>query len=160
MIIIIEGTDGAGKTTLANKLAESTGFTYLHRSKPKDEEERKQALMDYGDMCHNARNIIVDRCWYSEMVYGKVMQDRGDIIGVSEMWYFEKAIMANSGGVIVHCTDHVNELWERATERGETYITSFDKLDQLKNEYEHLFHHVYHYIPIVRYELSKNLPWL
>ena len=39
MIIIIEGPDGSGKTTLANQLSKQTGYKIIHRVQPKSEEE-------------------------------------------------------------------------------------------------------------------------
>ena len=40
MLIIIEGPDGSGKTSLANKIAAQTGWPIVHRSQPKNEEEK------------------------------------------------------------------------------------------------------------------------
>ena len=40
MIIIIEGPDGSGKTTLANQLSKQAGYKVIHRVQPKTEEEK------------------------------------------------------------------------------------------------------------------------
>ena len=40
MIVIIEGPDGSGKTTLANQLSKQTGYKIIHRVQPKSEEEK------------------------------------------------------------------------------------------------------------------------
>ena len=37
MIIIIEGPDGSGKTTLAEKLSRQTKYPILHRTQPKSD---------------------------------------------------------------------------------------------------------------------------
>ena len=46
MVIIIEGPDGAGKTTLAEQLSRQTGYTIVHMSQPKTEEEKENTLKE------------------------------------------------------------------------------------------------------------------
>lgn len=157
MIIMIEGPDGSGKTTLAQRLAKQTGFVYEHRSKPKDEEERRNMLSGYYYGVTSDKNLIWDRCWYSEIVYGGVMRDQS-VITTEEMWDLERTLAACGGGLIIHCTeDHPELLWDRATARGEDYIMKYEDLAAITLEYERLLHGLPHYIPVVRYELSKNM---
>ena len=47
MIIIIEGPDGSGKTTLAEKLSRQTKYPIIHRSQPKTDEEKKLMMGEY-----------------------------------------------------------------------------------------------------------------
>lgn len=154
MIIIIEGPDGSGKTTLAQQLSLQTGFTYTHRSKPKDDEERRNMLKSYYDEAGSGKNMIWDRCWYSEMVYGKVMRDQS-VISMEEMLKLEHHLASNGGGLVIHCTDEMDNLWDRLNIRGEDYITSYADLAQIKLEYEMLFHFSQHLLPVTRYELSS-----
>ena len=73
MILIIEGPDGSGKTTLAEKLSKQTGFPVIHRSQPKTEEEKANMMKGYMETIKSGKNAIFDRCWYSEMAYGPPM---------------------------------------------------------------------------------------
>lgn len=156
MIIILEGPEGAGKTTLANKLAKMLDFPYIHRSKPRSEKEKQEMYESYLQIVYSGQNTIFDRCWYSEIVYGKIMRDQS-YITIEQMHELESAMVKNGGGIIIHCTDDTDLLWKRSQERGENYITEYDKLAAIKHEYEWLMHKVWHHVPVVRYELSKSL---
>lgn len=75
MLVLIEGMDNTGKTTLAkNLLNELPGFSYLHNVKPESQLEAFQnvvALMSRG----SKENIICDRvCIIGENIYGKVLR--------------------------------------------------------------------------------------
>ena len=149
MIIIVEGPDGAGKTTLAEKISAQTKFPIEHRSKPKTEEEKAKMMEDYLNLVKSARNVILDRCWYSEMVYGRVMRDQS-YIDYPQMYELEKGL-AKHGALIIYCTGPKERLWARATRRGEDYITSRDNFNAICNEYDKLMN-CPHIIPVLTYE--------
>ena len=154
MIIIIEGPDGAGKTTLATQLSEQTGYPIEHRSKPENE-ERTKMREEYLDLVMSGRNVILDRCWYSEIVYGKVMRDQA-YIAYDDMLAFEELLANNGGGIIIHCTNGLNTLWKRCQKRGEDYITNKDTLLKICEEYNDLMYHCEHKIPVVHYGFNSN----
>lgn len=148
MIFIIEGPDGSGKSTLAEKLSKQTGYTVIHRSNPKSEEE-KQAMLDmYVKEIKTGKNLILDRCWYSEMVYGPVMRDE-HIIDTYKMYYLEK-LLAKRGALVIYCTDTPETLWQRCTSRGEDYVTDYKTFVEICEGYEKLMS-IPHIIPVVRY---------
>lgn len=154
MIYILEGPDGAGKSTLAKQLQEQTGFEIVHRSKPKSEEEKKEMLAMYAVSIMNNDNVIFDRAWYSEMVYGPIMRDI-TCISMDTMYKLEKMLKIK-GGIVIHCTDSIEKLWKRCEKRGEDYIRDVGQLAKIKMAYMDLFHNVPHEIPIVRYVLSET----
>lgn len=149
MIIIIEGPDGSGKTTLAEKLSKQTGYPVVHRSQPKSEEEKLQMLRGYVDAIDVGKNVIFDRCWYSEMAYGPVMRDES-VITYPEMYLLEEKL-AKNGAIIIYCTDKPKTLWKRATKRGEEYITDFDTFDKICANFDAIMS-VPHLIPVVKYD--------
>lgn len=157
MIIILEGPEAAGKTTLANKLAIQTGFTLIHRDKPKSEEE-KQQMMDMYVKCiadtDKGKGYIFDRCWYSEMVYGEIMRDKS-YINIDQMYHLED-LLTRKGAIIIHCTDDVAELWHRCKIRGEDYITDIETLSKIKLGFDELLQDTSHFIPVVKYKLSET----
>jgi thymidylate kinase len=148
MIIIIEGPDGSGKTTLANTIAHQTGYPVVHRSQPKNDEEKKQMMQSYIDTIKAGKNCIFDRCWYSEMVYGPVMRD-ASVISYPEMYELER-MLAKRGALIIYCTDDYGVLWQRATKRGEDYVTSYATHEAICEGFDRLMN-VPHLIPMVRY---------
>lgn len=152
MILIIEGPDGSGKSTLAAKLSKQTGYPVVHRSQPKNEEERQQMMQMYLDAVKSSDNVIFDRCWYSEMVYGSVMRDKS-YIDDKQMLYLETAL-AEKGAMIIHCTDYVEILWRRCSARGEDYIKSIETLASIKDSFDYTMNNLPHIIPVVTYRLS------
>lgn len=148
MIIIIEGPDGSGKTTLANQMSMQTGYPIMHRSKPETKEEKEAMYKEYAALASSKRNIILDRCWYSEMVYGNVMRDES-VIDFYEMYDLEQ-LVANGGGMVIYCTGQPHVLYKRAKQRGEDYITDYEDFKAICSLYDSLMG-VPHKIPVVRY---------
>ena len=58
MVIIIEGPDGSGKTTLAEKLSRQTKYPIIHRSQPKTDEEKKLMMGEYLQTIRSGKNMI------------------------------------------------------------------------------------------------------
>ena len=153
MIIIIEGPDGSGKTTLAEQISTQTGYPIEHRSKPETEEDRAKMQEDYINLVMSNRNVILDRCWYSEIVYGRVMRDQS-YISYDDMYAFEELLANNGGGIIIHCTGATSTLWDRCKKRGEDYITSKSDFTEICSLYDALMSEP-HIIPVVQYEYSN-----
>jgi thymidylate kinase len=74
MLIIIEGPDGAGKTTLAESLSEMLNARIVHFGTDK---ESKTLINKYTEIMLSSQNenLIIDRLWISEMIYSKVMRE-------------------------------------------------------------------------------------
>lgn len=149
MIIILEGPDGSGKTTLAQQIARQTGYQIIHCSQPKNDEEKKRMMGEYLQTIKEHKNAIFDRCWYSEMAYGPVMRD-ASVISYPEMYALER-MLAKGGAMIIHCTGPEAALWMRCQKRGEDYIASRDDFKAIHKNFEDIMS-VPHYIPVVRYE--------
>lgn len=148
MIIIIEGPDGSGKTTLANKLSQQTGYPVVHRSAPKSEEEKAEMLAMYKQAIAESKDIIFDRCWYSEMVYGPVMRDKA-CMSYEDMYELEHDL-AKVGALIIYCTDTPAKMWRRCGKRGEDYIQDYDTFMAIHKGYTKLMQ-LPHFVPVVRY---------
>lgn len=148
MIIILEGPDGSGKSTLAEKLAKQTGYILMHRTKPNSDEEKKNMMAEYLQVIKSGKNVIFDRCWYSEMVYGPIMRDE-TVITYPDMFELER-LLCRRGAILIYCTDKPDVLWERCKARGEDYITDILTHTKICEGYEELMG-VPHLIPVVRY---------
>ena len=148
MIIIIEGPDGSGKTTLAGILSRQTGFPVVHRTQPKSEEEKAKMMDGYVDAIKKGKNIIFDRCWYSEMAYGPIMRDKS-VISYPEMYELEQ-LLTKRGALIIYCTDKPETLWYRCSKRGEDYMTDYGTFVSICKEFDKIMS-VPHRIPVVRY---------
>lgn len=78
MIILLEGADCSGKTTLAEKLLEALRekAVYVHHT------EKNNTIADFSRTLNEAADrraqgqwTIIDRLWISEMIYGPLMRD-------------------------------------------------------------------------------------
>jgi len=153
MIIIIEGPDGAGKSMLAEKMAKQTGYKLIRMSYPKNEEEEKLMAGNYLQMLKSAKNIIFDRAWYSEMVYGPIKGRDPNIMSYPMMYELETKV-AQMGGLLIYCTGQKALLWKRATERGEDYVQNKKEFDKIYDGYEQLMN-IPHLIPVVYYGFNE-----
>lgn len=158
MLIILEGPEAAGKSTLAEQLHAQTGYPIIHSDKPKTEQDKLHMLMMYAGFIYADKNVILDRCWYSEMVYGNIMRDKS-YVDLEQMYHLEKMILENcSGSILIHCTAPVEKLWHRCNVRGEDYVTDIKTLTRIKDGFEYLMHTTAHLIPVTKYEVNENLP--
>lgn len=149
MIIIIEGPDGSGKTSLAEKISKQTRYPIIHRTQPKSEEEKKLMMGEYLQLIRSNKNCILDRCWYSEMAYGPVMRD-ASVLSYPQMYELEE-LLAKTGAILIYATGPKAALWQRCQRRGEEYITSRDNFNAICENFDAIMN-VPHYIPVVRYE--------
>lgn len=150
MIIIVEGPDGSGKSMLAEKISKQAGFILMHRSYPKNELEKTRMINEYLEVIKSGTNVVFDRSWHSELVYGTVMRD-DSVITYPSMYELEKQICRNGGGLIIYCTGKPNILWNRCTARGEDYVTDFATFSKICEAYDELMS-LPHLLPVVKYE--------
>jgi hypothetical protein len=78
-VIILEGPDGGGKTTLANQLVER-GFIYKHEGPPPE----KVDLLDYYlqklyDSMVSPNDVVHDRLYLGETIYGPLTRGKDRI---------------------------------------------------------------------------------
>ena len=110
-------------------------------------------MMDmYLKLIKSGKSFILDRSWYSEMVYGEIMRD-SSYINEDQMLALEYQVLFNGGGLIVHCLDTTWNLWDRCQTRGEDYITDYNTLDKINKKFNEVFDDIEHIIPVVRYSI-------
>lgn len=75
-MIIIEGPDNSGKSTLSAKLAKDLGTTYRHSVKPDPKWTPLEALA-HSAMTLRPQRVILDRLYaISESIYGPIVRGR------------------------------------------------------------------------------------
>lgn len=141
MNIIIEGPDGAGKTTLANQLAEALNLQIVHFVAPTDDSSQFEM---YRNFFIDAKNVILDRAWYSDMVYGPIFRGKAEIRSDS-MRELERGA---EDTILIYCTGDIGEMWYAAEQRGEDFVETYDQYLQICERYDDVMLHTYHEIPV------------
>lgn len=149
MLIIIEGPDGAGKTTLAREF-EKLGFNYVHNGAPRPDEDLfetyTQQILKVG-----LQDTVFDRLHLGEIVYGTVVR-RKSLLTIEQIRLLNRLIYSR-GACTFFCLpkfDTILTNWGARQER--EYVKAPTQLEQIYNlyktllpEYEGLNHQVIDY---------------
>ncbi len=103
--IICEGTDGTGKSVLAQSLATKYGYHYAWFGKPNRGEVFKTYLEGYLELMYYTK-VVLDRAHFSEEVYGSLFRDGSEL---TDDQCQKLCAMLGKSIVIVHCNlpDHI-----------------------------------------------------
>lgn len=123
MNIIIEGTDGTGKSTLAKHLQDNFNLKYQHSSSETDNNfEYHFELLD------SKENIVLDRFQLGEIIYPMFTPERESKITLSQAVMLSR--MEDTLTIILYASD-TSVLKGRIHERGETYSPLYDTINEL-----------------------------
>lgn len=143
MLIIIEGADCTGKTTLARALMETdveNGMTYITKGPPVHKNPIREYLWPLskyvpGDGFH----YICDRWHIGEMVYPSIF-NRESILTAHSFKLIDDVI-ARIGGLVVYLNPPFNVVERRYEKRGDKLIKNnaqlYDAYKEFNTVYEH-----------------------
>lgn len=107
--ILVEGPDGAGKTTLINKLTSRFGVTdFTHHGTYLGESNIAQIYLNSLLSAWHRRSddkpysMLLDRSWLAEPIYGAVMRDGENRVTTWQRRMLERTFLG-LGGVVVLC---------------------------------------------------------
>lgn len=136
-LIIFEGPDGSGKTTLARDYAAAIGARYVHFSNMLGlnrglarvyVEGMLPALLGYQD-------VVFDRSWLSEVPYGKAFRGGADRLGDVTRRMLERLAL-KCGAVVVMCRPPFDVCAGTFTNRPEVeYLKSVEQLRSVYDSY-------------------------
>lgn len=142
MLVVLEGCDGVGKTTLAKALAAilSADIIHCNRYTPNDFPFFKSIIQS-----SRTKNIIADRFCYGQFVYQKPIERELTDYQLYEL----ETNMLEAGAKIVFVTAPISEIEERLVARSE-------KTDPTPKEICDGFEQVFHnsMLPILRWNNS------
>ena len=131
-IIVLEGPDCTGKTTLANHFVDTYGATYIHGTWSEEIEKDNHSIL-MGQIAlakHEAEHgglVVIDRSWISEFIYADVFRGGTSWPDLAEDAFIE--LMA-ADAIYVFCmpfgaknvAKHKARFLERANNGGEMYL--------------------------------------
>lgn len=139
-IIILEGVDGGGKTTLADWLV-TKGWVRYHEGPPP---EGRNQLEHYGQQLWRAslndKPVVFDRLHLGEMAYGPVARDV-DTLGYYGLKLMNRAITAVGARVFL-CQppwDAVEQNWLNKKNKVE-YLNKLHQLHDVYHRYQGLYY--------------------
>lgn len=133
-IIVLEGADASGKSTLAKKLVEAFKGEYVKFSQPK--RPPYDEYMDFLLKHEPTKTYVLDRFMYGEMVYGPLLRGAAGMT-MLDLNYLEMVLM-RFNHVVIHCNVELGQNLFKLKERGDEFI-KLEQLKTIKNGYVKLF---------------------
>ncbi len=130
-MIILEGIDGSGKTTIAEELKKN-GFKSHHFGYDDSNKSLEQKYLDV--LKQDTSRMVMDRSFISELVYGPVLRgcsrlDREQVINLLKQ--YKKA-----GAVIVYLKANKEDILARRAEDGKDLEMLKKYYDDLNSKYD------------------------
>jgi thymidylate kinase len=130
-IIILEGCDGVGKDTVAESISKDLGMRILRGSSFEISELGKDGMFDYMMKLLDSDNVILNRFFYSNIVYGKIfnypMMD-------SEQYSKLLEKVNDKGVLVVNLVSSEDIIKDRLDKRGDDKVKS-EHVSDIINSY-------------------------
>lgn len=134
MLIILEGCDGTGKTTLAHQLKTVLGGQIVHcTTKTPNDYDFFHAIIEASKTQH----VIADRFMYGQFVY----QNQNERKLTLKQLHTLEAECLQAGAKVVHVKADNWVIEKRLKARGETLINGLT-IDEVVKRFESTFNHL------------------
>ena len=151
-VIVLEGCDGTGKTTIAAHLADEYGYQVIRCGRA--ENDCPDLAERYRTVLGQPGKLTLDRCFISELVYGLLRDGRSRL---SPLQAAELAFaLADRGGVLVHLTAHPKALAWRLRQR-DGYAPPLDRITAILRAYRTVFDGLDGAAPIVTTDTTREV---
>jgi thymidylate kinase len=151
MIIMIEGCDRTGKTTLAKMLAEKLGGQVIHTSKPQTDNPYVEYLEKLASLPRH-KILIFDRFYLGEYVYSILW--RGGCKISSEQFKKLDHVAANlHKAVVIHACASTETIIERCRREGEELLQE-DQVEQCADLFNQIIYHTD--LPVITYDSDSQ----
>lgn len=136
MIIILEGENKTGKSTLAKYIVDHYDFDVIKCSQPKGD-PYVEYMSILKQIEKSGRNTVIDRFAYGEFVYGPIYRGKSSLTKTQLRNIELKAISLNAH--LIYCHDAVKNIKRRFLTEGEEFASTkhIAKTLQLFNEVMH-----------------------
>jgi len=119
-MIILEGADGTGKTTLAKLICEKLNMEYVKIPRCSEDEEKDgfKFYMKQAELVSN--NSVVDRFHIGEIVYPELYGDERKPLKIWQQHTIERLLQAR-GTILVHVMANYDFIEQSYLARGDNY---------------------------------------
>lgn len=159
MLIILEGSDKCGKTTLARFLAVKFQADYVKFSAPV-----KPAYDEYRDFLFTIdprKNYVLDRFLYGELVYGPIYRGKSGV--TPEQMRFLETIMARVRTAVIYCETDLQQIRDNFVKDDEQFTRQED-IEEILKRYKYLWSqtHIkpYYFNYLTDPTYGRLMPWL
>lgn len=143
-IIVFEGPDGAGKSTLAKKVAEALDATVIHHGPYPEVTDGLDLARIYRDSMAGPESVVLDRCWISERPYGMFYRNRFRISSQLAM-YLEDCAEDSGEAHVYLCLPPWGRVRDNFLARkGAEYLDSLEQLGKVYGWYYRMGKNVSH----------------
>lgn len=139
MKIILEGVDGAGKTTLAKILAEKYGLDVCHCT------QHDAVDYDFYRQTLRKENVIWDRHTIGELIYPKIFEREMQISPEDARLVIHHA--KEEGVKIFVLTADVSVIYQRLNERGNEDPRIYENIEWIDSQFK--FYAKQYHVPII-----------
>lgn len=143
--VVLEGCDGVGKSTLAQRLALDFGFTVVHSARTPD---GVNLVERYQQILSLPGRLALDRSFVSELVYGPLHHGASRLTDADACDL--AALVARRDGVLAHLTAPTSVIRTRLLVRDGPTAASPADIEFLVMAYEHVVTTLASYVPVVR----------
>lgn len=161
-LVIVEGPDGGGKTTLAEKLVTryaKTGAYKFHCGAYVGEERIAHHYLSILNDAFKAQDrvVVMDRSWLSEPIYGDVARGGADRIAPRELIALN-AVANGCGAVVILCLpplDVCKASWRVRLK--DEYLKKETQLAEVHRAYGAATHRWRGSLPIIMYDYTHHI---
>lgn len=149
--IILEGTNGTGKTTIAEKL-KKIGFTKLHANYHPKVGDLFSFYHDLLEASNINQRVVFDRTFISEMVYGPILRKRVRL----SIEQFEKLLetLKTQKSILVYLYAPL----EIISTRKQLPVVLKENYSKLTKKYEEVLKIVEKFVPVIRIHSGETDP--
>ncbi len=149
-MIVLEGCDGVGKTTLAARLAAAHGFAVVHSTvTPDDVDIVQRYLAVLGD----PRRLLLDRSFVSELVYGPLVRGRSRLT-LSQVIDLAQVVRDRTG-TFVHLTASTTVILARLRNRADATVPTAATIERIQHAYTCIFAEIASCAPVAQMDTTQ-----
>ena len=149
-VVVLEGCDGVGKTTLAAVLATHHGYAVVHSFRTPDGVD---LIERYRAILARPGRLLLDRSFVSELVYGPLRHCRSRLNFADATTL--AVIVAARGGVLIHLTGQPERIAARLLAR-DGKAPGLEAIRALIDSYSSVFARLAEHAPVITVDVIET----